>query len=144
MFLLDTNILSEIGKRRSDPLVLARFESTQAGQLFTSALCVEEIRFGCAIVPQGAVRWRRMQARVLDRVQVLTFDQRIALIAGDLRGEWKTSGTPIGYADGLIAATALALGIILVTRNTKHFDHVRGLSLENWFNPPPSTVTTLS
>ena len=42
----------------------------------------------------------------------------------------------MGYPDALIAATAKAYGLTLVTRNLKHFEHVAALKAENWFNPP--------
>jgi predicted nucleic acid-binding protein len=133
VFLLDTNILSELVRKRPDPRVEARFQQAQEETLFTSAVCLEEIRFGCAIIPEGNLRWRRIHAKVLHRVRTLVFDYRAALIAGDLRGQWKTAGTPVGYEDGLIAATARSHGLTLVTRNTRHFDHVTGLKVENWF-----------
>ena len=69
------------------------------------------------------------------RVTVLAFDEPLAIKAGDLRAEWKQQGTPAGYGDGLIASTAKAKNLILVTRNVRHFDHVSGLKVENWFEP---------
>jgi len=55
-----------------------------------------------------------------------------------MRGEWKIAGTPVGYPDSLIAAATKANNLILVTRNVRHFDHVAGLTVENWFEPPPA------
>jgi tRNA(fMet)-specific endonuclease VapC len=80
---------------------------------------------------------------VLSFVTVLVFDELLARLAGDLRAEWKRKGTPIGYGDGLIAATAKAHGLVLATRNVAHFDHVSGLLVENWFEsmPPPGPET---
>ena len=134
MFLLDTNVLSELVRKRPHPRVEERFRQAAEETLFTSAICIEEIRFGCAIIPDGSLRWRRIQAKVLCRVQTIVFDHRAALTAGDLRGDWKTAGTPVGYEDGLIAASAKICGLTLVTRNVKHFDHVPGLTVENWFD----------
>jgi predicted nucleic acid-binding protein len=132
MYLLDTNILSELVRRLPDPRVEARFES-EPQPLFTSVICLEEIRFGSKIGPPGNKLWERMAADVLPRVSVLALDRSAAILAGDLRADWKTLGTPAGYGDGLIAASAKAHGLILVTRNVRHFDHVSGLTVENWF-----------
>jgi len=52
MFLLDTNILSELVRRAPDPSVELRFES-EPGALCTSVICLEEIRFGTRIGPRG-------------------------------------------------------------------------------------------
>jgi predicted nucleic acid-binding protein len=132
MYLLDTNILSELVRRLPDPRVEFRFES-EPERLFTSVICLEEIRFGTRIGPPGNKLWERMEADVLPHLTVLALDAAAAILAGDLRAEWKTLGTPAGYRDGLIAATAKAHRLVLVTRNVRHFDHVSGLTVENWF-----------
>ena len=132
MYLLDTNILSELVRRLPDPRVESRFES-EPERLFTSVICLEEIRFGTRIGPPGNKLWERMEADVLPHVTVLALDAAAAILAGDLRAEWKTLGTPAGYRDGLIAASAKAHKLVLVTRNVRHFDHVTGLTVENWF-----------
>ena len=64
----------------------------------------------------------------------------MAVVAADLRADWHAQGTPVGYRDGLIASTAKDKGLILVTRNVRHFDHVQGLTIENWFEPPPAAT----
>jgi tRNA(fMet)-specific endonuclease VapC len=139
MYLLDTNVLSELMRRSPNPHVETRFESEPAA-LFTSAICLEEIRYGAKIGPPGNRLWQRAEIDVLPHVAVLELDEAVALLAGDLRAEWKLRGTPVGYRDGLIAATAHAHGLTVVTRNVRHFDHVTGLKIENWFEPPPATV----
>ena len=88
--------------------------------------------------------WERAQTDVFAQLTVLAFDEHLAVVAGGLRADWKKSGTPTGYGDGLIAATAMARNLILVTRNVRHFDHVAGLKVENWFEPSPRETTTVS
>lgn len=133
MYLLDTNILSELIRNSPHPTVASRFRSTTNGILFTSAVCIEEIRFGAKTGPPGNKLWDRMEALVFPNLAVLSFDESMALIAADWRAYLKRSGRPIGYPDVLIAATATVHGLILVTRNVRHFDHVAGLRIENWF-----------
>jgi toxin FitB len=53
VFLLDTNILSELVRRQPHAKVLEQFNATPEHELFTSVVCVEEIRFGCRLVPHG-------------------------------------------------------------------------------------------
>jgi len=136
VYLLDTNILSEIVKRHPNANVVRRFDVANDGDLFTSAICLEEIHFGIKASPDGEAVRQRMENRVLHRMAVVALDEEIAQVAGALRGEWKLRGTPVGYRDGLIAATAKADDLILVTRNVRHFDHVAGLQVENWFEKP--------
>lgn len=134
MYLLDTNVISELMRLKPNPHVEAHFEAASAG-LYTSAICLEEIRYGAKIGPVGNRLWERFIADVLPNITVVPLDEPLAVAAGDLRAEWKKKGTPAGYGDGLIAATAITRNFILVTRNVRHFDHVIGLKTENWFDP---------
>jgi tRNA(fMet)-specific endonuclease VapC len=139
MYLLDTNVLSELMRLKPNAQVEARFESEQA-DLFTSAICVEEIRYGAKIGPPGNKLWERAKSDVLPYLTVLALDELVAVEAGDLRAEWKKQGKLAGYGDGLIATTAKANNLMLVTRNVRHFHHVAGLRVENWFEPPDSSA----
>ena len=51
---------------------------------------------------------------------------------GKIQGQLRKMGRPTGEIDALIAAVARARGDILVTNNTRHFQNISGLSLENW------------
>src|SRR6266581_2374970 len=93
MYLLDTNVLSELMRRQPNPKVEARFESEPA-PLFTSSICVEEIRYGAGIAPPGNLFWERFERDVLPHISVLGFDLALAQIAGDLRAHCKINGTP--------------------------------------------------
>ena len=135
MYLLDTNVLSELMRAQPSSLVEARFEAERE-ELFTSAICVEEIRYGTMIAPPGNRLWDRAEANVLPYLTVLPLDEALAIFAADLRAEWKCRGTPVAYGDGLIAATAKGKDLILVTRNVRHFAHVTGMKIENWFELP--------
>lgn len=88
MHLLDTNILSELIKRQPNPKVAARFEALPDDELFTSAICVEEIAFGARIAPPGNRVWERFDREVLPWLTVLDFDLNAALTGGALRGDW--------------------------------------------------------
>ena len=138
MYLLDTNVLSELIRRVPSAMVEARFEAASDGELHTSAICIEEIAFGARIAPRGNLIWQRFEARVFPRLTILSFDRHCAVVGGAHRGDWQRQGTPVDYADALIAASALAFGLTLVTRNVQHFDHIPGLKVENWFTPADS------
>ncbi|HXU32097.1 MAG TPA: PIN domain-containing protein [Thermoanaerobaculia bacterium] len=66
-------------------------------------------------------------------IQVVPFDAKAAQKFGSLGAALDAAGTPIGQLDTMIAAHALALGVTLISNNTKHFEMVPGLSLENWY-----------
>lgn len=132
-YLLDTNVLSEILKKRPEPRVLERLRATPARSLATSAVCVTELRCGAARHPQGTRLWDRIARELLARIRILPFGEAEAVRAGDLLAVLQSSGTPIGIEDVLIGATALQENLTVVTRNTRHFRRIPGLAVESWW-----------
>jgi tRNA(fMet)-specific endonuclease VapC len=57
----------------------------------------------------------------------------VSTATADLDGAMRRMGRMIEAADVFIAGTALAFGLVLVTRNVRHFQEVPGLEIENWF-----------
>lgn len=118
-FLLDTNVISEIRKgRRAHPNVVAWVEATDVRDMGTSVIVLAEIRRGIELKrrhdkeqAQALDRWcERMREGLGDRVLVV--DEPIADLWARL-----SVPNPLPFVDGLLAATALARGLTLVTRN---------------------------
>lgn len=132
-FLLDTNVLSEVLKKRPEPKLVERLRSTRPRDLATSAVCVAELRFGTARHPQGAALWERIAGELLARLRVLPVGEPEGVRAGDLLADLEARGEPIGIEDVLIGATALEAGLRVVTRNVRHFRRIPGLAVESWW-----------
>jgi tRNA(fMet)-specific endonuclease VapC len=112
---------------------MAHLRRIPAAELFTSALCVTELRYGAARHPSGAQLWERIARELLPRVQILPLGFEEASRAGDLLADLESKGTPIGIEDVLIAATALVNGLTAATRNVRHFSRIEGLAVESWW-----------
>lgn len=136
MFVLDTNVVSELRKVRSgkaDINVTAWAESVDAADLFVSAITIMELELGVLSVErkdatQGAMLRSWLEQQVLPEFagRTLPVDTAVAqrcarLHVPDKRGE----------RDALIAATALVHGMTVVTRNIADFEPMR----VNLFNP---------
>ena len=134
MYLLDTNILSELIKKRPNPNFLARLGSEKSKTLFTSSICVFELRLGSALRDDFPIFWQRIMAELLSAISILHFGEDEATIAGDILAQLQKTGQKIGIEDIFIAATALANRCTLVTANIKHYSRIPGLSIENWIN----------
>ncbi len=120
MFLLDTNVISEVRKPDGDPAVHAWFESVADDSLFLSALVLGEIQRGIRLVePRDATLADTLQ-QWLDRLRsqyrerLLPIDADVALVWGRL-----SAIRSVPDVDGLLAATALHHGMTLVTRNVQ-------------------------
>jgi len=129
--LLDTDILSEVLKRR-DERVQARAISylSDHGQLTFSAITRYEVIRG--LKELGAKKQRERFAAFCEQSTVVSLSESIFDRAADLWAEARRSGHPQSDADLLIAATALETGHTLVTGNTAHFEWISGLTLDNW------------
>ena len=90
MFLLDTNVLSEVLQPRPSPLVIHRLLQYTAGELFASELPRYELRFGAALRPNVAVFWERLERELLPLVDVAASDRR----GQPTRRQYRRSATP--------------------------------------------------
>jgi len=133
-YLLDTNVISELFKKRPSPKVLESVRSTRGQDLATSVLCVVELRYGASRHRKGEAIWERISSHVLSRIRILPLGWQEAVRAGDILGALERRGEPIGIEDVLIAATALEHGLTVVTRNSKHFSRIEGLLAESWWD----------
>lgn len=127
MFLIDTNVVSELARKAPKKSVVTWLE--RQPELVVSAITVQELTAGVEPAPrQTQALLREWLERLLgsDSVTVLAFSRECAVRAGLLIGQGKSSGRVLPYSDAQIAATALVHSAILVTRNTKDFE---GLSI---------------
>ncbi len=130
MFLLDTDTL--IFFFRGQGRVAEHLLATAPANVAVGAITVCEIDTGIAR-SSDPVKRRRQLTQLLNVVKVLTFDRAAAARAAEVRVALDRKGQPIGPLDTLIAGTALAHRATLVTRNTKEFRRVPGLTLGDWY-----------
>ncbi|MDE6725661.1 MAG: type II toxin-antitoxin system VapC family toxin [Ruminiclostridium sp.] len=129
-YLLDTNICiyAQKGNKKIIDKIQANFEDGIA----ISSITLAELEYGvqASIFPQkNAVALMKF----LLTIDVLPFDDDCAVKYGKIRADLKKKGTLIGAMDMLIAAHGLSKGLIVVTHNTKEFERVEGLTIEDWF-----------
>jgi toxin FitB len=127
MILLDTNVISELWKAAPDPNVFAWVDAQAIETLHLSAITVAELRFGLAAMPEGrrrTVYQERLETEVLPAFagRVLAFDLDASRAYADLMARARAAGRSIGNADGYIAASAAAHGLMVATRDTGPFE----------------------
>jgi len=141
MFLLDTNVLSELRRpEKANPGVVAWAESVAPGDLFISAITLFEIELGTAQAGWKDPAKGRMLRKWIDSQVVPAFRDRIIPVDGSVAQRCAALHVPDPrpQRDSLIAATALVHRLTVVTRNVRDF-----VPLEvPLFNPWSDTVST--
>ena len=129
-YLLDTNHVSSLIDDRGASPVLARVADIGGNRVCTSIVVAAEIRYGVAC--KASSRLAEAAERVLGLLEVLPFDHLADVAYGTIRADLERHGLTIGANDLLIAAQCLSVGFTLATDNTREFERVAGLRLENW------------
>lgn len=133
MYLLDTDILSNLMKRRPPSELQKKVKSVPADQQFTSSITLGELTYGAK--KRGSARLERtIEERVTKNLPILPYDAEAAIRYGEIRALMERSGRQTGDSDLKIASIAVARGLIVVTGNVRHFRFVPGLSIENWLD----------
>ncbi len=135
MFVLDTNIVSELRKAKSgkaDPKVVAWAASINANDLFLSAITVLELEMGVLKVERRDALQGSALRNWLDHQVLPAFEGKILVVDTAVARRCARLHVPdrCSERDALIAATALVHGMTVVTRNTSDFE-VSGVALLN-------------
>ncbi|MCY3912228.1 MAG: PIN domain-containing protein [Chloroflexi bacterium] len=133
MYLLDTDVLSNLLKRAPSLALITKLAAVPAEWQFTSTITLGELLYGARRRgPLADHLLAQIESRLLPELPVVPFDAAAARRYGEIRSELEQRGTPVGDADLRIAAIALARGLTVVTGNERHFRRVPDLSVENW------------
>ena len=131
LHLLDTDTASFVIKGRS-PAIEAKLAAIPPDRVCVSAVTRAELMYGLKRLPPS----HRLHVGVrqfLKIVRVLAWDGDAADYYADIRHQLTTTDQPIGEMDMMIAAHALAIGAVLVTNNTRHFERIAApLTMVNW------------
>lgn len=137
MIVLDTNVISELGRQAPDPGVLSWLDSLEVSDVATTAVTAAELRYGVARLPDGH---RKRDLTVVIRGiltedfhgRVLPFDERASARYAEIVIGRERIGRPIGVADAQIAAICRDLDATLATRNTADFEEAGVELIDPW------------
>jgi len=128
-YMLDTDTSIYTMKRK--PLEVRRRFNIHAGEIAISTVTLGELVYGAENSSNPHANLASLDG-FSGRLEVINFDVNASYHFGQLRQELK--GQEIGPYDFMIAAHARSLGHILVSNNTKEFERVSGLRVENWIS----------
>ncbi|MGK9176017.1 tRNA(fMet)-specific endonuclease VapC [Yokenella regensburgei] len=128
-YMLDTNIC--IFTIKNKPQIVREAFQQHYDRMCISSITMMELIYGAekSVIPEKNLR---VVEGFVARLEVLNYGIEAATHTGQIRAEMAKLGTPIGPYDSMIAAHARALGLVLVTNNTREFERVPGLRLADW------------
>ena len=142
-WLLDTNILSELRRPKSEPKVLAFVAAQPLEMLYISVVTLAEIRFGIEVLPDVARR-SELNDWLAHKVRPM-FERRVLPVTEDIMFKWRLlveegrkAGHTFSQPDLIIAATGQHHGLTIVTRDTADYVKARATLLNPWLDPFPA------
>lgn len=130
-YMLDTNMCIYLMKNQPEE-VARRFAQCYVGDVVMSAITYAELEYGVAVAANPE-RERVNLANLIEDIPVAPFDGAAGVAYGPIR--MATRESKKDHLDKLIAAHAVALGVTVVTNNTKDFAKYPGVFSENWLMP---------
>jgi tRNA(fMet)-specific endonuclease VapC len=128
-YMLDTNICIYVMKNY--PQVLREKFNSLAEQLCISSITLGELHYGAEKSASRAANLTAIENFVA-RLDVLPFGPKAAAHYGQVRSELEPAGTSCGLHDMQIGGHARSEGLIIVTNNTREFNRMQGIRVENW------------
>ena len=134
-YLLDTCVISELTKTKPNKKVVSWITQNDDANFYLSSLTFGELYKGVSKLPDSRRRkkllqWIEQDLKERFAGKILDIDLLVAKTWGETQGVSEAAGTPMPAIDGLIAATALAHNLTVVTRNVKDMQQ-SGVSVLN-------------
>jgi tRNA(fMet)-specific endonuclease VapC len=129
-YLIDTCVISDFFKKI--PETITHFERCLPKQIHISTISIMEVEYGLKLNIEREKKLRPLWETLLKEISIVPYIESCARETAIIRSNLKTLGQPIGPYDILIAGTALAHHLIVVTSNISEFKRIPSLSIEDW------------
>ena len=130
LYMLDTNICSYIIRNKPQSIKTKLQEVEQNHTVALSSIVVSELLYGAT--KKDSPKLMRIVSAFIDNFIIYDYSKVSAQSYANIRTDLEKKGQIIGANDLLIASHALSLGAVLVTNNTREFERVEKLVLEDW------------
>jgi predicted nucleic acid-binding protein len=132
MFLFDTDVLSNIIKRKPSDVLIDKLQTVPKKSQYTSSINIGEIYYGAYKSNRRDQILKAFEESVFPNINVLFFDEESGKLFGRLKAKLEKKGISCSEPDLRIASVALQHNLKLVTGNIKHFENIPEIRLENW------------
>lgn len=131
MYCLDTDIVIEFFRENKRINEKIRDSLSKGIELSITCITLCELYRGTYLSNNPEKQLKNI-SKLLDNIKVLNFSKESGRLFGLIGAELTKKGESIDDADLMVASIVLDNNNILVTNNTKHFDRIKGLKIENW------------
>lgn len=135
-YLLDTNIISYLMKKNhpQHSRLINILLQQEEGSVAVSVMTISEIAQGLDKIEDESRKKILQEAfdLIFSSIIVLEFNDEAAWMYGSIRNQLCRDGQDIDVMGTLIAAHAISQNLILITNNSKHFQRISKLNIENW------------
>ncbi|WP_373478305.1 type II toxin-antitoxin system VapC family toxin [Geminocystis sp.] len=135
MYLLDTNVISEINKKIPNQSVVEKISLYQR-EIATASTVIHELLYGSLRLPPESAKRKFLLdyiSQIPLKMPILDYDLKSAQYHAQERARLSKIGKTPAFADGQIASIAFTNNLILVTNNVRDFADFQGLEIDNWF-----------
>ncbi len=129
-YLLDTCVVSDFFKKTA--AVIEHFELISPRNIYVSTITVMEVEYGLKLNPEVEKKIRPLWEALLKQIHTLSYSVQCAEASALARAVLKKGGLMVGPYDILIAGTAIAHGMTMVTSNIKEFERIPKILIQDW------------
>lgn len=134
MYLLDTDTVSSLIKPKASTHIKTHLAEVADDDLAISVITLMELYLGFYLSGQPESVRQFIEDWVLPSISVIDLDPAQAQQAAEIQSFLRQKGRVLDWLDVMIAACALTYGCVLVTGNTRHFQRIPDLIIENWLS----------
>lgn len=132
MYLLDTDIISNLIKPKPSPHLVAKLKTIPSSELSISVITLMELYAGFFLSKSPEPIKKFIEEWVIKTLTVIDFNSVHSLLAAKIQTDLKKQGKVLDWLDVMIASAVIANGYTLITGNIKHFKRIKQLKVENW------------
>jgi tRNA(fMet)-specific endonuclease VapC len=132
MFLFDTDSITNIFKKKPSKNLINKLSKSSFEEQFISTITIGEIVYGAMKSNKPEFHLNNLQNILLPVVNIVSFDTKSSFVYGEIRAMLEKFGNIISHTDLQIASIAIANNLTLITGNTRHFQRIEKLKIDNW------------
>ncbi len=132
MYLFDTDIITNIFKKKPSEYLCDKLKNIRKEHQFISTITLSEVSYGAYKSEQTSFHIDNLTRILLPSVTILDFDTNVSYICGRLRADMSSKGLILSWLNLQISSIEISNDLTLIAGNVKYFDRINDLNSGNW------------